>query len=65
MNQNDSLIITFILYTHMSHMMVYLWYMPRQVQKASEMNHFHWGQFEDHTFHLVFSMGPTFSVVTL
>ena len=38
---------------------------PKHVQRAQEMSHYHWGQFQTHALHIVPSIGTTVSVVTL
>ena len=38
---------------------------PIHAQRAKETSHYHWGEFQTHTFHVVPSMGLTASVVNL
>ena len=30
---------------------------PKHTQRAEEMTHFHWDEFQTHAFHIVLSMG--------
>ena len=38
---------------------------PRHAQTAQEISHYHWGQFQTYASHVVPSMGPIVSFMTL
>ena len=38
---------------------------PKHAKRAKGMSHYHWGQFQTHSFYVMPSIGPVVSAVTL